>query len=172
MCLPLWIYIHYHTLYYHACYGHCFTMSMLSFLYALALYGLMNSLFSQCYDLFKLTLPPDYFNTIRHHCPITRQWNIHVFIQESYTFVYHLLLVQHCPYASRASYLSCRCILNTNLFCLSIFIMLSTICWLQFSSGRYYGKKKNLNEALEIKIKFVKLFSQCSIPLLRISIKD
>lgn len=157
--------------YYHACYGHCFTMSMLSFLYTLALYGLMNSLFSQCYDLFKLTLPPDYFNTIRHHCPITRQWNIHVFIQESYTFVYHLL-VQHCPYASRASYLSYRCILNTNLFCLSIFIMLWTICWPQFSSGRYYGKKDFLNEALEIKIKFVKIFSQCSKPLLRISIKD
>lgn len=32
--------------------------------------------------------------------------------------------------------------------------------------------KKNLNEALEIKIKFIKIFSQCSIPLLRISIKD
>lgn len=87
MCLPLWIYIHYHTLYYHARYGHCFTMSMLSFLYTLPLYGLMNFLFCQCYDLFKLTLPPDYFNTIRHHCPITRQRNIHVFILESYTFV-------------------------------------------------------------------------------------
>lgn len=67
--------------YYHACYGHCFTMSMLSFLYTLALYGLMNSLFSQCYDLFKLTLPPDYFNnqtslshnkTVKYSCIYTR----------------------------------------------------------------------------------------------------
>lgn len=92
-----------------------------------------------------------------------------------YTRVIHICLppvaCTTLPLCFTCKLFICRCILNTNLFCLSIFIMLSTIWWPQFSSGRYYGKK-NLNEALEIKIKFVKLFSQCSIPLLRISIKD